>query len=138
MTDWVQALSCMDAVMFSEVLRNCTPLLCLIWLASLTQDFTFVCPTEITAFSDRYDGFKELDCEVHLAVNSADLWGATVNPELCCTYWICRTNTALAACAGPGCLGGLAVLAPGLDPDRSASLLYIYHVAPAVAASDCH
>ena len=28
------------------------------------QDFTFVCPTEITAFSDAYNGFKELDCEV--------------------------------------------------------------------------
>mmetsp|Transcript_37585 Transcript_37585/g.63142 ORF Transcript_37585/g.63142 Transcript_37585/m.63142 type:complete len:309 (-) Transcript_37585:163-1089(-) len=27
-------------------------------------DFTFVCPTEITAFSDRYNEFKELDCEV--------------------------------------------------------------------------
>ena len=27
-------------------------------------DFTFVCPTEITAFSDRYDEFKALDAEV--------------------------------------------------------------------------
>eukprot|EP00877_Chromochloris_zofingiensis_P012603 jgi/Chrzof1/7597/Cz02g29190.t1 len=27
-------------------------------------DFTFVCPTEITAFSDRYDEFKEINCEV--------------------------------------------------------------------------
>jgi len=27
-------------------------------------DFTFVCPTEITAFSDRYDEFKKLNCEV--------------------------------------------------------------------------
>jgi peroxiredoxin (alkyl hydroperoxide reductase subunit C) len=27
-------------------------------------DFTFVCPTEITAFSDRHDEFKKLDCEV--------------------------------------------------------------------------
>ena len=27
-------------------------------------DFTFVCPTEITAFSDRYDEFAELGCEV--------------------------------------------------------------------------
>ena len=27
-------------------------------------DFTFVCPTEITAFSDRYAEFKALDCEV--------------------------------------------------------------------------
>ncbi|KGN59185.1 2-Cys peroxiredoxin BAS1, chloroplastic [Cucumis sativus] len=27
-------------------------------------DFTFVCPTEITAFSDRYDEFKQLNTEV--------------------------------------------------------------------------
>lgn len=31
-------------------------------------DFTFVCPTEITAFSDRYDEFAKLNCEV-LAVS---------------------------------------------------------------------
>lgn len=27
-------------------------------------DFTFVCPTEITAFSDRYEDFKRLNCEI--------------------------------------------------------------------------
>ncbi|MCZ8516702.1 peroxiredoxin [Paenibacillus filicis] len=27
-------------------------------------DFTFVCPTEIIAFSDSYEQFKELDCEI--------------------------------------------------------------------------
>lgn len=27
-------------------------------------DFTFVCPTEITALSDRMNEFKELDCEI--------------------------------------------------------------------------
>ncbi|GAB6933644.1 peroxiredoxin [Calditerricola satsumensis] len=27
-------------------------------------DFTFVCPTEITALSDRYEDFKDLDCEI--------------------------------------------------------------------------
>lgn len=27
-------------------------------------DFTFVCPTEITAFSDRYDEFKALNAEI--------------------------------------------------------------------------
>ncbi len=27
-------------------------------------DFTFVCPTEITALSDRANEFKELDCEI--------------------------------------------------------------------------
>ncbi|WP_028988063.1 peroxiredoxin [Thermicanus aegyptius] len=28
------------------------------------MDFTFVCPTEITALSNRYDEFKKLNCEV--------------------------------------------------------------------------
>lgn len=27
-------------------------------------DFTFVCPTEIIAFSDRYEEFKKIDCEL--------------------------------------------------------------------------
>src|SRR5579863_5234244 len=27
-------------------------------------DFTFVCPTEITALSDRYDEFREFDTEI--------------------------------------------------------------------------
>ncbi|OCT10779.1 thioredoxin peroxidase [Paenibacillus pectinilyticus] len=27
-------------------------------------DFTFVCPTEITAFSDNYEAFLELDCDI--------------------------------------------------------------------------
>ncbi|MCB0417874.1 MAG: peroxiredoxin [Bdellovibrionaceae bacterium] len=27
-------------------------------------DFTFVCPTEITAFNDKYEAFRELNCEV--------------------------------------------------------------------------
>ena len=29
-------------------------------------DFTFVCPTEITALSDRYEEFKKLNCEKDL------------------------------------------------------------------------
>lgn len=28
------------------------------------MDFTFVCPTEIVAFSDRYEEFKKINCEV--------------------------------------------------------------------------
>ena len=28
------------------------------------KDFTFVCPTEITAFSDKINMFKDLNCEV--------------------------------------------------------------------------
>lgn len=36
------------------------------WLVFLwyPADFTFVCPTEITALSDRYDEFQELDTDV--------------------------------------------------------------------------
>uniref|UniRef100_A0A4W5LU22 Peroxiredoxin-1 n=1 Tax=Hucho hucho TaxID=62062 RepID=A0A4W5LU22_9TELE len=30
-------------------------------------DFTFVCPTEIVAFSERAEEFRKSDCEVHLA-----------------------------------------------------------------------
>jgi hypothetical protein len=44
------------------LIRNC---MCL-----RMQDFTFVCPTEITAFSDAYNGFKELDCEVRLSLRT--------------------------------------------------------------------
>jgi hypothetical protein len=31
-------------------------------------DFTFVCPTEITAFSDRFDEFKKINTEVSTTV----------------------------------------------------------------------
>jgi peroxiredoxin (alkyl hydroperoxide reductase subunit C) len=33
-------------------------------LASYPLDFTFVCPTELTAFSDRHAEFKALNTEV--------------------------------------------------------------------------
>lgn len=42
-------------------------------------DFTFVCPTEITAFSDRYTDFSSRNTEVlgfQLIVNSAILHGS--------------------------------------------------------------
>ncbi|MEO0457243.1 MAG: peroxiredoxin [Cyanobacteria bacterium P01_A01_bin.114] len=42
-------------------------------------DFTFVCPTEITAFSDRYSEFKELNTEV---------LGASVDSEFSHLAWI--------------------------------------------------
>ena len=42
-------------------------------------DFTFVCPTEITAFSDRYDEFKQLGTEV---------LGASVDSEFSHLAWI--------------------------------------------------
>ena len=42
-------------------------------------DFTFVCPTEITAFSDRYEEFKQLGTEV---------LGVSVDSEFCHLAWI--------------------------------------------------
>lgn len=42
-------------------------------------DFTFVCPTEITAFSDRYSEFKELNTEV---------LGTSVDSEFSHLAWI--------------------------------------------------
>ncbi len=34
--------------------------------APRAQDFTFVCPTEITAFSDKHGEFVKNDCEVFI------------------------------------------------------------------------
>ncbi|MEN9265196.1 MAG: peroxiredoxin [Thermostichales cyanobacterium BF4_bins_65] len=42
-------------------------------------DFTFVCPTEITAFSDRYEEFKALNTVV---------LGVSVDSEFCHLAWI--------------------------------------------------
>lgn len=42
-------------------------------------DFTFVCPTEITAFSDRYDNFAKLDTEI---------LGVSVDSEYSHLAWI--------------------------------------------------
>ncbi len=42
-------------------------------------DFTFVCPTEITAFSDQLDGFKKLGCEVV---------GASIDSQFSHLAWI--------------------------------------------------
>jgi peroxiredoxin 2/4 len=42
-------------------------------------DFTFVCPTEITAFSDRYDEFSKIDAEV---------LGVSVDSEFSHLAWI--------------------------------------------------
>jgi len=43
------------------------------------SDFTFVCPTEITAFSDRYEEFKTINTEV---------LGASVDSEFSHLAWI--------------------------------------------------
>jgi peroxiredoxin (alkyl hydroperoxide reductase subunit C) len=42
-------------------------------------DFTFVCPTEVTAFSDRYDDFKDINAEV---------LGVSVDSEFSHLAWI--------------------------------------------------
>ncbi len=42
-------------------------------------DFTFVCPTEITAFSDRVEDFKKLGCEV---------LGASIDSQFSHLAWI--------------------------------------------------
>jgi peroxiredoxin 2/4 len=51
------------------------------WLVLLfyPRDFTFVCPTELTAFSDRADAFQALD---------ADLVGISTDSEFCHRAWI--------------------------------------------------
>jgi alkyl hydroperoxide reductase subunit AhpC len=46
-------------------------------------DFTFVCPTEITAFSDRVDDFKKLGCEVV---------GASIDSQFSHLAWINTTR----------------------------------------------
>nr|QCI07641.1 2-Cys peroxiredoxin [Nitophyllum punctatum] len=42
-------------------------------------DFTFVCPTELTAFSDRYSEFKDLNTEI---------LGISVDSEYCHLAWM--------------------------------------------------
>nr|ARW64994.1 2-Cys peroxiredoxin [Polysiphonia sertularioides] len=42
-------------------------------------DFTFVCPTEIISFSDKYDKFKSIDTEI---------LGISVDSEYCHLAWI--------------------------------------------------
>ena len=38
---------------------------------TLSQDFTFVCPTEIIAFSDRSAEFRKINCQVIAASTGA-------------------------------------------------------------------
>ena len=47
-------------------------------------DFTFVCPTEITAFSDRHGDFKSKNAEVRAPPN--------LNADSCLLRHICRCN----------------------------------------------
>ncbi|XP_078521283.1 peroxiredoxin [Lissotriton helveticus] len=70
-------------------------------------DFTFVCPTEIIAFSDRAEEFKKINCEVV---------GASVDSHFCHLAW---TNT-------PRKEGGLGTMniALAADTKRTISLDY--------------
>ena len=58
------------------------------------SDFTHVCPTEITALSDRYDEFLELDC---------DILGASTDSQHCHQAWagVPRTDNGIAGVRFP-------------------------------------
>jgi len=49
------------------------------------MDFTFVCPTEIIAFSDRIEEFRKLDCEVV---------AASCDSVYCHYAWCCQSRKA--------------------------------------------
>ncbi len=72
-------------------------------------DFTFVCPTEITAFSDRYEEFKGLNTEV---------LGASVDSEFSHLAWIQTERKA----------GGLGDLAYPLVSDIKKEISAAYNV----------
>ena len=73
------------------------------------MDFTFVCPTEIIAFSDRIQDFKNLNCE---------LVGASVDSEFVHMAWL---NTSRRE-------GGLGPISFPLIADVSHSLAKDYGV----------
>ena len=72
-------------------------------------DFTFVCPTEITAFSDHYKEFQKLDC---------DVLGCSVDSKFSHLAWI---NT-------PRKEGGLGEIAYPLLADITKSIARSYGV----------
>ena len=72
-------------------------------------DFTFVCPTEITAFSDRYSEFKELNAEV---------LGVSVDSKFSHLAWIQTERTE----------GGVGDLAYPLVSDLKHEISKAYHV----------
>ena len=82
-------------------------------------DFTFVCPTEITAFSDKHDQFKKLNAEV------------TVNVHVTAMRWMSEHHkVALLMSFGEsviadfGHLCGLTVLSSSMVSDRWAHVCY--------------
>ena len=71
-------------------------------------DFTFVCPTEITAFSDRHGDFAKLNAEVefNFALQSMSWVPPPWNWSLLCFA------------TGAGNFSRLTVLSLGMVPDR--------------------
>uniref|UniRef100_A0A2K5SJT7 Peroxiredoxin-1 n=1 Tax=Cebus imitator TaxID=2715852 RepID=A0A2K5SJT7_CEBIM len=76
---------------------------------SCPLDFTFVCPTEIIAFSDRAEEFKKLNCQV---------MSASVDSHFCHLAWI---NT-------PNKQGGLGPMNIPLVSDPKCSIAQDYEV----------
>merc|ERR1712118_618817 len=72
-------------------------------------DFTFVCPTEITAFSDRHAEFAALNTEV---------LGVSIDSEYCHLAWIQTDRKS----------GGLGDLAYPLLADKKKEILQAYDV----------
>nr|YP_010925589.1 2-Cys peroxiredoxin [Neoporphyra dentata]WKD83821.1 2-Cys peroxiredoxin [Neoporphyra dentata] len=72
-------------------------------------DFTFVCPTEITAFSDKYDAFSELNTEV---------LGVSVDSEYSHLAWLQTDRES----------GGLGDLAYPLVSDLKKEISVAYNV----------
>ncbi len=88
-------------------------------------DFTFVCPTEITAFSDRHGDFEKLNAEVCYALAHCHLqliFSIGTQMDWYCDYTqvFGTTSPQSMGNAGSGCLCGLTVLSSGLVPDRYA------------------
>ena len=73
------------------------------------KDFTFVCPTEITAFSDRHAEFAALNTEV---------LGVSIDSEYCHLAWIQTDRKS----------GGLGDLAYPLLADKKKEILQAYDV----------
>ncbi len=63
-------------------------------------DFTFVCPTEITAFSDRIEEFKGINCEVSRSASPSQ-----------------EDHTALSHCSGLGSCHGWCMQVIGCSVD---------------------
>lgn len=76
------------------------------------QDFTFVCPTEIIAFSDRVEEFNDLNCDLIAASTDTEEVRMSLLTQpalLVCVY--CTVRSLYLPVIGTG--------APGMDQDTS-------------------